>query len=319
MSKKQGNILVIGAGSVGRRHIENLFCLGYSNVAVLDPDQATLNTLERNFSVRGYVDVRMALKKEQPAVVFVCSPTALHVRHTRAALDAGAHVFIEKPLSHNSTGVDALMKKAAQKKRVVMVGCNFRFNKSWQALERALASRRYGTPLHARVAFGYFLPVARKGVDYKKIYAAQKQGGGVTLDSGSHVIDYLTALFGVIKKSTTAKSALRPLGTKADEIAHILLEHTSGVATNVSLDYISKRPTHRIEVTTEQGTLTLDVKKEQLVFDDGKKIKKLYQGTGRDHDESFIEEIKHFFSCIKIPKKPLQGLSEARRVIELMG
>src|SRR3989338_9031620 len=114
-------ILIIGAGSIGTRHLKNLLKLGYKNLVVSDPDEKKLKVaaLLGNFSL--YKNAKTAIEKERPNIVFICNPTHLHVPTASLALNYCAHVFIEKPLSHSLAGIEALIKKAQQKKKIVMV------------------------------------------------------------------------------------------------------------------------------------------------------------------------------------------------------
>src|SRR3989344_2827511 len=141
-------------GSTGTRHIKNLLFLGYKKIAVCDPDSKKLeliselaNVQNRALNILLYKDIKTALKIEKPDVVFVCNPTHLHVPTASLALDYGAHIFIEKPISHSLTGIDALIKKAKTKKRTAMVACNWRFHSGFQKLKKVLDSKKFGVPI----------------------------------------------------------------------------------------------------------------------------------------------------------------------------
>ena len=311
-------ILVLGAGSIGTRHIKNLVTLGYANLAVCDPDLRRKVAIEAIASVRWYRDEATALKQEKPVVVFVCNPTSLHVFSAMRAVRAGADVFIEKPLSYSLAGVDALIHKAEQKKRVVMVGCNWRFHRGWQELSRVIRAKKFGTPILARIAVGYYLPTARTtGAPYRKIYAAKKRGGGVILDSGSHMVDYLQPLLGPIERGIAMENRTDVLKIESEEAAHLVFFHRDGITSAVSLDYVSKKPIHRIEIVTVRGLLTLDMRRDTLTFQDGEKNDTLYQGSG-DLNEMFLDELRHFFECVQKRKKPLQDLKGAHGVLEVL-
>lgn len=173
------SILIVGVGSIGARHVKNLLALGFRNLTICDPSQKRAAAVSQNGKLRTYTDMSTALKTEHPEIVFICTPPHLHVLHARQALHSGAHVFIEKPISHALQGIDALRRKAERKKKVVMVACNYRFHAGFQKLQALLLRRTCGVPLFARVTLGYYLPGARGGLNYKKTYAAGTKGGGV--------------------------------------------------------------------------------------------------------------------------------------------
>lgn len=317
MYQKSIKILVVGAGSIGTRHIRNLQTLGYKNLAVFDPDPKARERVAALVPASSHSDLAAAFRKEKPSVVFICSPTDLHIKHLHMALRHGADVFLEKPLSHNFQGVGEAIKESKKKKRVVMVACNYRFHKGWQKLQEIIANRSFGRPIFCRVAMGYYLPQARPHTNFREIYAVKKQGGGVILDSGSHAVDYLRFLGGEVKRGFIFTSRLHPLGIEKEEVAALFLEYSNGITAAVSMDYISRKPTHRIEVITNKGLLTLDFKGDVLTFQDDGAQRTLYRGKG-DSNQVFIDEIVHFLECVDKRKKPVQDLEEAKKVTEVL-
>src|SRR3989344_834950 len=311
-------ILVIGTGSIGTRHIKNLLFLGYKNIAVCDPDEKKLKIISGlgNFSL--YKNLKIALKSEKPDVVFVCNPTHLHVPTASLVLDSGAHIFIEKPISHNLKGVDALIKKAKKKGKTAMVACNWRFHIGFVELKKILDGKKYGKPILARMFGGYYLPMARKNTNYKKVYAAGTKGGGVIIDSGAHAVDYMENFFGNIKYITALKRTKHILDIKSEEAAGLAFEHESGVLTAVMADYVSKKSSGTMEGVTDKGLLTFNIASNEIVFEGENNSKKtLYRGA-KDINLMFVSELKHFFKCIQNKSKPAQDLIMAKRVLKTL-
>lgn len=315
--KKNSKILISGAGSIGMRHFKNLSTLGYKKLTVCDPDNKRLNAVREIGDYPVYQNFLQALKKEKPTVVLICSPTDLHLQQANQALDYNADIFIEKPLSHRLVGVDNLIKKADKMKRIVMVACNYRFNKGWRTFKKNIVSGGVGKPLFVRVALGYYLPTARKNVNYKKIYAASHRGGGVILDSGSHVVDYLQDLFGKINGGFIHASSGSVLGIMSEEIAIIFLKHERRLESITVLDYISQKSIHRVEVVTNKGMITWNFIDDTVIFENSTVRKVVYRGK-KDKNQMFLDELIHFFECVKKRKKPLQDLADARKVLKVL-
>src|SRR2546430_2580059 len=100
--------VVIGAGSIGQRHLKNLVALGHEVAAVFDPSPVRLD------EVRPLVGARCRLTADEGEAfdqgadaTLICSPTHRHLDQARAALRRGWHVFVEKPLAHTLEGTDA--------------------------------------------------------------------------------------------------------------------------------------------------------------------------------------------------------------------
>lgn len=307
-------ILVIGAGSIGTRHIKNLVNLGFTDLIISDPQKDRLKYFT-NFLV--YENALSAIKKESPQIVFVCSPTNYHVSHCQMAISNNCDVFVEKPLSYDFKRVDGLIKKANNQKKIIMVACNWLFNKGFIRLNDVVLKNIYGKSILARVTLGYCLPGARKGANWKETYAAKLKGGGVILDSGSHVVNYLIALLGVVQKSTIYKSPFKNLKIESEEAGSLSLEHKNGVLSFATMDFLSRKPVHKIELITDKGLLTLDLREEILNFDDGIRKKIIYKGKN-DIENMYIDELKHFFNCVNERKNPIQDLKDAKEVLKIL-
>jgi predicted dehydrogenase len=94
---KKTPILIIGLGSIGRRHYANLQSLGYREITVYDIDASKGATHD----VRSITSLDDSTLRQHP-VVFVCNPSHQHVATALRAIKAGCNVFVEKPLSSNA-------------------------------------------------------------------------------------------------------------------------------------------------------------------------------------------------------------------------
>ena len=109
--------LVVGCGSIGRRHARNLKSLGVKQLGFCDTSPEALKQCLQEVSGEVFSDYSEALQKFKPDIVLLCTPPVYHVEEARAALRAQAHVFIEKPLSHESSGIQALIAEARRRDR----------------------------------------------------------------------------------------------------------------------------------------------------------------------------------------------------------
>lgn len=317
---KKSPILVIGFGSIGQRHYNNLLSLGYKNLSVYDVDVKKLNEA----GVRS-VSALDAKTLSTFAVAFVCNPTNLHVKTAYAALGAGCHVFIEKPLSHTSEGMTELKRAAAKARRSVMVACNYRFNQGFELTERILASGKLGIPLSLSVVVGHDIAASRKGIDYRKTYAANKKlGGGVILDSGSHVFDYLTTLFGKVTHAYAIYGNIGPHPMNVEDYASISARFASGIEAMVVLDYFSVPKRHRLEVQCEKGNVSWDFPTNTVRWYDPKKSKMeekvCYEGKSKDEarNDMYLRELRYFIEVIRGNKPPISDIPHAIAVTKTL-
>jgi predicted dehydrogenase len=110
---------VVGAGLMGRWHALELRRAGGALSAVVDSNPAAAAALARRHSTLAHEDLDQLLERDPPEVVHVCTPTRSHVDIARRALDAGAHVLVEKPLAPDSASTETLLDLARRVDRLL--------------------------------------------------------------------------------------------------------------------------------------------------------------------------------------------------------
>jgi predicted dehydrogenase len=307
--------LVIGSGSIGARHLRNLRAIGARRLFVWDPD------LERARGVAAGVDATAPKTLDealgrQPEVVFVCSPPAFHLAHARDALEAGAHVFIEKPLSHTLEGTAELGRLARENSRVVQVGYNFRFHPAIRALKRAAADGTFGRPLWLRAEFGQYLPDWRPATDYRTSYTARRDlGGGIVLD-GSHEIDYALWVLGEPTRTAALVGKVSSLEMDVEDCASVALEFESGAQAEIHLDCVQRAYTRAFRAAFEQATLAWSFGEPVRLFEaDRGSWREL--APAPEANEMYVEEVRHFLACAATGERPLCDLEAGRRTLEV--
>src|SRR5436305_10024351 len=156
------SVLVVGCGSIGRRHAANAAKL--AGVTVFDAAYERAAEAARSLGIAACDSLEEALAAKPDAVV-VATPHHAHLPVARAALAAGADVLIEKPLAPTLDGVPDFLSEAERLGRRVRVVCNMRFHPAVAALRRELP--RIGRPLFARAQYGNYLPDMRPGAEYR--------------------------------------------------------------------------------------------------------------------------------------------------------
>jgi len=123
------SVLVAGCGSIGRRHAGVLRSLGVRDIRVCDPDTTQRKTLAGEGPVsREYAAFESALQ-DDPDTVLICTPPELHIPMAIQALNSGAHVLSEKPLSDSLDLVKELDTTIERTGKVFAVA--YRFACAW--------------------------------------------------------------------------------------------------------------------------------------------------------------------------------------------
>ena len=173
--------LIAGYGSIGRRHLNNLLSLGYSDIVLYRTHQSTLGE-DPVKDIPVETNLTKALEM-QPDAVIISNPTAKHLEVAIPAAKAGCHILFEKPISHNFDGIDDLKKALQEGGGKVLVGYQFRFHPGIKKIKEILKNKVVGVPLSVRCEWGEYLPDWHPWEDYRKSYSARKDlGGGRCVD-----------------------------------------------------------------------------------------------------------------------------------------
>ena len=306
MSRYGLRILVVGSGSIGKRHLRNLHLLGYRQLAVCHSQQRPLNEIEAQLGVRAFHNLDEALAWD-PDVTLVTNPTALHLPTALAAVQSGSHVLVEKPLSHSLDGATELESVATQHHCLGMVAYNLRFCASLGCFRDLLISGVIGRPLTARAQVGSYLPSWRPHTDYRQVYSTRAElGGGAILDL-SHELDYVLWLLGPSE-----------LERSAEDTAEIVVRHTSGVLTSVHLDFFDHAATRGCRIVGTEGTLVWDYFADEVQhFDSKRGVWISHSVPTTDRNEMYVAELRHFLSCVESGTPPLISLQDGINVLRV--
>lgn len=308
--------LIVGCGSIGQRHLRNLIALGYEDVIVVDPIEPVITDIKSNFGMTGYLDLGNALS-ESPDAVILANPTAYHIPSAIQAAKSGAHLLIEKPISHSMDDVSELIIEVKAQNLVAMVAYSLRFFEGINLMRDLLGDQVIGDVLHAQAEVGQYLPDWRPGNDYRNSYSAiANQGGGVVLDL-SHEIDYLIWLFGTVRTVSAQMGKVSNLEIDVEDTADIVMEHDNGIFSSLHLDYLQRLPVRRCKIIGTEGTMIWDYFSDSVdvySIDSSEWQSHPYPG---DRNEMYIKELQHFVGCIENKEKPLITLESGVHVLQI--
>lgn len=192
------SVLVVGCGSIGERHLRCFQKTGRATVAGCDPSDSLRATIAQTYGVTTHRDFAAGLTPDIDAVV-ICTPPPLHVPMARAALQAGKHVLIEKPLAADFSGVADLLEDETRSDRCVAVAYVQHVYPFLQAARRFLQEGSLGPVKHVTFTGGSHFPTGRPAhtVHYADTYYAQRNtGGGVIQDAITHTANFVESVIG---------------------------------------------------------------------------------------------------------------------------
>lgn len=327
-------VLFCGLGGIGQRHLRNLRTL----IGADQLDVHAYRVLGRSTKLRADltveagrdladdygVTVHRALDEAlavQPTIVFVCNPTNLHVSVALQAAMAGAHVFIEKPLSSSLDGVGALEAALTQHDRVGYVGYHFRFHPALRRLKAILNQGHLGRILGAHAEIGEYLPNWHRYEDYRSMYAARAElGGGVVLTQ-IHEMDLICWFFGLPESIYCLGGKLSSLDVDVEDTASSLMQSTGPLGRfpiTLHQDYLQRPPTRRFKVIGDRGIAHVDLIRNQLaVFDENGRESERWDDDTFERNDMFVAQMRHFLACTTGLETPEVSLAEGTKSLRL--
>jgi predicted dehydrogenase len=204
-------IMVIGCGTVFDQYYQGALKKIESRdiarvIALVDPNAERTAAIAKHFpSARAFSSPAEALALAAPDLTIIASPPGLHAAHAIAAFDAGSHVLCEKPMAASVDDAERMVAAARAAQRVLAVGMTRRMYPCLSEARALVDSGALGEDLSFvhREGDVYGWPVS---TDFP--FRRATAGGGVLIDKGTHVLDFLAALFGRPTAATYADDAL---------------------------------------------------------------------------------------------------------------
>jgi len=308
-------VLVVGCGSIGRRHGTNLNSLGVGHLGFCDISLEALKQCRDEVHGEVFTDYEEALQKFRPDIVLICTPPVYHVDQALAALQASAHVFIEKPLSHESSAVQALITEARRRDRNVQVGYNMRFQPGLKILKNLIDSGKIGRVLWLSAEAGQYLPDWRPWQNYRGSYSARHElGGGIILD-GSHELDYICWLLGRPTEVICRAEHLSALDVDVEDSAWIYLSFPEKRRAELHLDFVQRAYTRTCKVVGETGTALWDFTLQEVRWFSSEEPGWNSISYSFEVNDMYVSEMVHFLESLGSGTGPLVDLEQARDVI----
>lgn len=259
------HVLVIGAGSVGKRHLRNFSQLGCA-VSAFDqrPDRVAEAAKEVGL-VRRFLQLPEAWDASNTFDgVVVASPTAFHVEQASAAIRLGKPVFLEKPMALNASSASALRDEVSRSGIPLLLGYTYRWWPALREVHRLVQDARVGRVLHVQCTMSAHLADWHPWERYQDFFMASKSlGGGALLDE-SHFVDLMLWLFGLPTEVFASVDRVSSLDIETDDIVDALLFYREGPRVQLHLDLFGRPHKRSITIRGESGTIDWDYESNQV-------------------------------------------------------
>ncbi len=312
-------VLVVGTGSIGRRHIANLIDLGAEVIAFSYRGRALSDPVSGR-AIERVEDWRAALAQPSIDAVVVANGTDQHINVALAAALEGKHLFIEKPLANSLTGIDALLASVEPGGRVVEAGFMLRCHPNLRWIREQLRGGDLGELIHLRASVGQWLPDWRPGTDHRQAYSARRASGGGVIFDLIHELDIAHWLAGPIVDVSAMTRNLPCLEIETEAVAQIGLTMASGALAQIHLDYVRPGYGRDMELVCRYGVLRWDYVSGTVSLERAGAAPEIVHRVpeGFERNTMFREHMAHFLRRIRMPEiQPISPLGEAVHVLRV--
>jgi len=285
---KKLKIAVIGAGFWGRNHIRVLSELPQAElVAVCDIDKQRAEAVGEKYNIESYTSSEELYKKERFDAVSICVWSTELFKKTMEALNAGKHVFVEKPMASQVAEAEKMVETAESEGLHLTVGFIERFNPAVRRLKKAINEGKIGSPVSATV---------------KRVSKWPERIGdvGVVKDTAIHDIDLLRFIFEEDPVTVYARAG-RLRHKRFEDYAQVMLAFPDGKSAFLEANWLTPYKVRRLTVTGSEAIITVDYITQEITIETSSQTL-----TPRyEWEEPLKLELQHFVDSVLNDKDPI--------------
>lgn len=319
----------LGCGYWGPNLLRNFSALPDCRVKyVVDFSAARRAFVEANFPVSRAVDNhRVVLEDPDVDGVVIATPAATHFSLAQQVLDAGKHVFVEKPLATTVAEVDELERKAGKGDLVVMTGHTFIYNSAVRYVKKLIDSGEIG---ELRYLYSQRLNLGRIRSDIDALW-----------NFAPHDISIIQYWLRDVAPISIGRQGMAYMQEGIDDVVFLTLEYPGKVIANIHVSWLDPQKVRKMIIVGSRKMVVYDdISENKIVIYDKGIDRRAILGEHMDFDhprgaqfnyrtgdivmpevkmaEPLRVEAQHFIECIRNGAEPLTGIKHARNVVSVL-
>jgi len=310
-------ILVVGYGSIGRRHVDNF--LEFKDIQLIVYTKRNDLQLLKKKGVKVSNSLAECLK-ENPDIGIIANETSLHIPIAIKLAEEGLDLFLEKPLSNSLKDVEKLRAIVKKNKLITQMGCNLRFHPCIKKIKSLIEQQKIGKIISAQVQNYSYLPDHIE--DYRKSYAGRKDLGGGVILTQIHEIDYMYWFFQEVENVISIVGKFSELDVTAEDYVSCLLKFKNKIIGELHMDCFQRPDFKSCKIRGTKGEIywdsdnncvkiyNMNKKRWEIKFDNG-------FSNNLDTYSTYVEELKHFLKCVKHRKETVNDLEQGISTLKI--
>lgn len=300
-------VCFVGLGSIGKRHLRNLVTVAKERGLELSIDALRHAPSPLGTDICALIDKEYYSVADLPNydIIFICNPSQKHYETVLALNEKAKCFFIEKPIFTKPLTDEELAPFTDERK--YYVACPLRHTKVYAALQKFVSENRIYS---ARAICSSYLPEWRPGVDYRKLYSASKESGGVKIDL-IHEFDYLFSLFGMPQQDQLIESKVSHLEIESSDVVSYVACY-SDKTLELHLDYFGQVPQRYVELYTEADVIRFDYLKSKVQYLKSGRVVEL----GEERNDFQLHEMEYFLDVALAGVRNINPVFFANRLLK---
>ncbi|TFE23305.1 Gfo/Idh/MocA family protein [Cohnella luojiensis] len=331
---------VIGTGSISESHL-NAYSLNPNAriAAICDINEERAGQVAKKYGAeKTYADYRALLSDPDIDAVSVCTWNNTHAPISIAALEAGKHVLVEKPLARTVEEALRIEEAVRASGKLLQVGFVRRYDPNVQMLRQFADNGEFGELYYAKAS-----TIRRLGNPGGWFADVERSGGGPLIDIGVHVIDLCWYLMGRPKVKTISANTYRKLGNRSnvqhlsfykaadydaskntvEDLANAIIRFENGASLMVDVSYSlhAKQDEGSVKLYGDKGgfeidpTISIVTEKHNTILNIQPQTDSSAGFTG---DPAFQNEINHFIDCIVKGDKQISPVEDGVEMMKIL-
>ncbi|TXK84417.1 Gfo/Idh/MocA family protein [Paenibacillus sp. N3.4] len=330
---------VIGAGSISDLHFQSYSKQDNADLfAVCDMNQQRAEKKAHQYAIKHvYTDYRELLANPDLDAVSICTWNDSHAEISIAALRAGKHVLVEKPLCKTVEEANRIADAVRETGNILQVGFVRRYDTNAQLVKRFIENGDLGELYYAKASC-----IRRLGNPGGWFADTERSGGGPLIDIGVHVIDLCWYLMGRPKPVSVSGHTYNKLGNRSnvrnlsfyqaadydaslnsvEDMANALIRFENGASlfVDVSFTLHAKQDETSVKLYGDKGGFELE---PELVFvtemnDTILNVSPQTDSKSLNVAEAFNNEIKHFLACCQTGNSPISPVEDGITMMKIL-
>ena len=308
-------IVVVGCGSIGKRHARLLAARNDVEVELFDVSHENIAAMQDEIgSVRIHESYESALASK-PTAVLIATPIPAHAQQSMAALEADVHVLCEKPMCDTLANARQVLARSRESDRVFGVAFVMHFHPAMRRIRELIRSGKLGQILHVHWHVGSYLTLM------SSVSRHQATLPGALLLDYAHQPDVVHWWLEKLPAGVYAAGHMggsMPLQSNPNVLA-LVFDYHDPVSATINLNYVQHPMRGGCEISGDEGWAAFDAISGQLQIGNRDQESTEMEDYSLERDELFVDQIQAFVDAIdgkREPESPAQDAIGSMQMIE---